>query len=140
MSKSVVTFASLNAAKACETPFEVPYVDPAGNETDLVLLVLGDDSETVRAASHRLTDAHRRQQAIREADARKPGDDIAPAAAIEDLGHKLAAVRLVGWRGMDVEYSPELALELCRSNSHIAGTVTGAARKLGNWFKVSPKA
>lgn len=140
MSKSVVTFASLNAKKACETPIEVPYIDPKGNETGLVLLVLGDDAESVRLASNALSDAHRRQQAIRESEARRAGEDITPAASLEELGHKLAAVRLVGWKGMDVEYTPELALELVRSNSHIASTVTGAARKLGNWLQVSPKA
>lgn len=140
MSKPVVSFASLNATKACEVPRPVPYIDENGEETDLVLLILGDDSETVRKASNALTDAHRRQQAIREERARKIDEALTPGSAMDDLGYKLSAVRLVGWEGMDLDYTPELALELCKSNSHIATTVTREAKLVGKWLQASPKA
>lgn len=139
MTKTSLSFESLNASKACDVPFEYEYIDPNGHETGLLLQVLGADSDTVRSAANALSDAHRRQEAIRSADATRPGDDITPAESLKLLGQKLAAIRLVGWKGMDRDYSPELALQLCQMNSHLADSVMTKSNKLGNFPGASPK-
>lgn len=133
MTKTAVTFASLNAVQACATPYEFEYIDPKGNETGLFLQVLGGDSDVVKEASNKLSDSHRKREAIRAAEATRPGDEVTPKAVIDALGQQLAAVRLVGWRGMDLDHTPELALQLCQQNSHLAETVMTKSNQLGNF-------
>lgn len=130
----------LNATKASSTPFEFEYVDHQGNPTGIFFTVLGGESEEVKAETCRLQN-ERRQRAAARAVSQKIGvgakksefdryeDDV-------EYGRRIAASRLVGWRGIDDEFSPENALRLCKNNDHIAATITAQSEAMENFIKL----
>lgn len=134
-----VSLASLDARKASETPFTFDYVGPDGLETGIRLSVLGGQSATVQSAVNALINGRRRQEAIRDADANaaRPGDNITTVEDDIAFGQRLAAVRLVGWEGIDEDWTPDLALLLCQTNADIAAEVLKQSNKLGNFTKAS---
>lgn len=131
--------AALSATAAGDVPFEIEYILPNGTGSGVFLQVLGGQSAKVTEAVNALVNERRKRQA---ADARKGGDksDFVP---IEDdilFGNKLTAVRLVGWRGITEEWSPENALTLVRSNADIAEQITTASNDLSNFMKAKSPA
>ena len=134
-----VSLASLNARAASETPYTFNYVGPDGIESGLRLSVLGGQSATVQSAVNALINARRREEAVQaaEANAARPGDAITPVESDILFGQRLAAVRLVGWEGIDEEWTPDLALLLCQTNADIAAEVLKQSNKLGNFTKAS---
>lgn len=141
MTKTTVSFDSLNVRKASETPFSFPFIGADGAETGVILKVLGAQSETAAKATRALMDEQRRKDAVREAEAgSRVADRVKPFEEDIEFGLRLAALRLVGWEGLDVEWSPEKALELCRINADVAAQVNAQANKVSNFTKASPKA
>lgn len=135
---ALVTLDDLNAEAACEVPFEFPFIGSKGEETGIFLQVLGGESETVKAATNKLMNERRRQEAIVAAQTR-PGR-VAPITPAEDdiaFGKKLSAVRLVGWRGIKEPHSPELALKLVTKNDEISAQVLEQSNKTANFTKPS---
>lgn len=131
----------LDAVAAGDTPTEIEYIRADGSNTGVVLLVLGSQSEKVQGAVNGLVNDRRKKQA--QADLVRKGADKAEFTPIEDdiaFGHRLTAVRLVGWRGIKQEWSAENAFRLVSRNSEIAEQVTAASNDLGNFIPASPKA
>lgn len=137
-----VSFASLNARKLGETPFEFEFIGSDGSETGIRFSVLGAQSATVQSAVNALMDERKRKDAIREMEAMgaRPGDNLVPHEDEVTFGRRLAAVRLVGWSGLDVDYTPALAMELCSVNADVAAQVIAQSNRLANFTKASPKA
>ena len=137
-----VSLASLNARKAGETPFAFNLIGPDGKETEIVLKVLGAQSDAVTRLTSQLINTRRREEAERAAQAssNRPGDAITPVEDDVVFGQRLAAVRLVGWEGIEEPWSPDLALQLCQMNSDIAAQVTAQSNKTANFINASPKA
>lgn len=130
----------LNATKASSTPFEFEYIDHKGNATGIFFLVLGGESEEVKAETCRLQNERRQRHAAR-AVSQKIGvgnrkvefdryeDDV-------DYGRRVAASRIAGWRGIDDPFTKENALKLCQNNDHIAATITSQSEAMENFIKV----
>lgn len=130
----------LNATKASSAPFEFEYIDHKGNPTGIFFIVLGGESEEVKAETCRLQN-ERRQRAAARAVSQRVGvitrkaefdryeDDV-------EYGRRIAASRLIGWRGIDDEFSKENALKLCQNNDHIAATITAQSEAMENFIKV----
>jgi hypothetical protein len=136
-----LSLSALSAVAASDTPFEIEYVLPNGEGSGVFLSVLGGQSATVQEAVNKMVNDRRRKQAA--AEALKKGPDKADFTPIEDdiaFGHRLTAVRLVGWRGITEDWSAENALTLVRSNADIAEQITSASNNLANFMKASPKA
>lgn len=117
----------LDAVKACENPFEFEFKFDNGKPSGVFFQVLGEESETVAVETAVLMAAER-------ARAEAQGNEYKPDHA--KLGKQMAALRIVGWRGIKEEYSKEGALKLCLKNTAIADQVLARSRQLGNFIKL----
>ena len=135
------SLADLDARTQSETPFRFEYIQPNGDVSGVFLHVLGAQSPKVTAEVNRLLNERRRKEALVEAQKRvstRMGETFTPVEDDIAFGHRLAAVRLVGWEGITEPYSPELALQLITSNQHIADQVAEQSGALENFMKTSP--
>lgn len=139
--KKTYSLDQLDATSASKKAFEFEYRDPTtGDGSGLFFSVLGSESEVVTAEVARLINDRRRKEAAREIN-RKIGVG-AKSAEFETLesdvefGQRLAAVRLVGWRGITEEWSAANALRLCKSNRDIAKQITDQSDAVGNFIKL----
>lgn len=142
MTAKALSFADLNVRKASETPFEFEYLDPDGAGTGFFLSVIGTHSDTILKASQEAEDARRKKEAFRAMKAAKSRPDQVDVGSVVDdveAGVKLIAKRIVGWRGIDVDYSPEKALELCQVNPLVCAQVMEASNTEGHFTKASPQ-
>jgi hypothetical protein len=138
MNDVLVDLNDLDAVTAGDTPFEIEYIRADGSGSGVFLLVLGGQSEKVQAEVNRLVNERRKKQAAAAALAKGP--DKADFTPIEDdiaFGHRLTAVRLVGWRGIKQDWSPDNAFRLISRNSEIAEQVTTASNNLANFMRAS---
>ena len=112
--KAPVSFASLNITKLGGQPYEFEVDDDEGKPQGWFMSVLSDQSDKVKTGVQALLDARRAADAARELN--PVANQITPAAEDYDFAVRSAALRICGWRNLDVEYSEELALELCSVN------------------------
>lgn len=129
-----VSLDALNARAASDEAFEFEYVLADGRNSGIFLSVLGAHSERVTSESNKLINERRRAEAVREAEASRAADSV---NLVEDdiaFGQRLAAVRLVGWRGIIEDCTPDRALRLCQTNPDIAGQVTRRSNNMGNFM------
>lgn len=134
-----VSLASLNAIKASERAYWFDYLID-GEPTGIELGVLGDQADAVTSAINKILNDIRRKQAIQAAKNAKGAAADAEFTPIEDdisLGQRLAAVRLIGWRGIDEPFTPENALELVRTNDAARLQTLANSGNLGNFIKPS---
>ena len=137
--KKTISLASLNAVAACDVPFTFEYRLPDGSKSGAYLKVLGAQSKKVQSETNRLINERRQAQVQAEEAARKFATFV-PAQPVEDdiaFTQRLAAVRLVGWDGIDEPWTEAAALELCQSNSDLADQVVKASNNLQNFMKNS---
>ena len=135
-----ITLNDLDATKASAEAFEFEYINAAGEATGIFFSVLGGESEVVRAETSRLQNERRRKAAAREV-AQKVGVgarkvEFEPFESDVIYGRRLAAVRLVGWRGIDDPFTPEAALYLCQNNDHIAAQITEQSNAMENFINL----
>jgi len=119
--------------------FEFEYITDEGQSTGIFLKVLGGQSSTVTKEVSRLVNERRKAQAIRAANSASRGRKEVSFDRIEDdveFGQRLAAVRLVGWRGIAEDFTPENGLKLCQRNRDISAQITEQSDKLSNFMKL----
>jgi hypothetical protein len=130
----------LDVVKACGIPFEFELMLggeqaeldgrtywKGGSPSGVFLKVLGDESETVAKETAAFMAAERARQAVLGSEYQQ--DNVT-------LGKKLAALRVVGWRGIKQEYSRENAIALCMSGLSYANQVLLHSRQLSNFIKL----
>ena len=128
--KSIFDF---NAEKQCENSFEFEFINEHGEGTGFFLSVIGDQAPSVKKAIY----AKINKERVAEAILKKRGKD-APVKPIEELISDNAegvAACIVGWRGVEEQYSPELALQLVSNNKLIFEQVKEASENLANFTK-----
>jgi hypothetical protein len=133
-----VSFASLNAAKASETPFEFEFLGPDGAGSGVFFQVLGSQAPAVRAVVAKLLNERRFKAAQAAARARTPAQAAAVVDTVEDdvaFNQRGAAARLVGWRGIAEDYTPERGLELCEFNADAVSQIIAASDNVANFTK-----
>lgn len=88
---------------------------------------------------NKMINSRRQKEAAREATKRvgvgKRAADFEPFESDVEFGQKLAATRLVGWRGIDEPFTAELAMRLCARNEHIAAQIMQQSDEMGNFMK-----
>jgi hypothetical protein len=134
-----ITLSSLNAVKASEAPFEFEYITPDGSPSGVFLLILGGQSEVVTKTAAKMINEHRKKKAAREMNAKfgsRHGVDFDTLESDVEFGQRLAAVRLVGWRGISDPYTPENALLLCQTNKLIAAQIMEHSENLSNFMRL----
>lgn len=129
----------LDTSKASAEAFEFEYINAAGEPSGVFLSILGSQAEAVTQEVARLVNERRRKEAARDV-ARKVGTgpravEFETLESDVEFGQRLAAVRLVGWRGITEPWSPENALRLCRGNRELAAQVTMQSDMTGNFTK-----
>lgn len=135
---SLLSIDDLDAEAAAEKGFEFEFINADGSASGIFFTVLGGEAAAVRAATNDLMDERRRRDAVLEAQTRagKP-KPITKSADDVLFGKKLAAIRLVGWRGLKEPYSPDLALKLCVKNSEVSAQVMAASENQANFTQPS---
>lgn len=139
MTKAVaaISLDALDARKASEEAFEFEYILVDGTRSGIFLSVLGAHSERVTTETNLLVNDRRRTQSALEAQAatNRQAENFIPIESDVEFGQRLAAVRIVGWRGIAEDYSAERGLWLCQRNPDIAAQVTAKSNNLGNFMK-----
>jgi hypothetical protein len=123
----MISLDDLDAVKASDVPYEFEFKFGNGKPSGIFISVLGEESETVTIETAALLAAERSRAA-------SLGD-----AYVQDnvkLGKHLAAIRIVGWKGIKEEYSKENALKLCMGNTGIADAVITNSKNLANFIKL----
>lgn len=128
--QTLVSLADLDASTAADTPTEVEFPKADGTGSGVFFLVLGDESKRVQEAHNKLLNERRKADATREA---LTGSDFVPIEGDIEFGHKLTAVKLVGWRGIKEAYSPEAALTLVRTNRRAAKFINDSAKRVAGF-------
>ena len=129
----------LDSTKAAADAFEFEYVNALGEPSGVFLQILGSQAEVVTREVARLVNDRRRKEAARDVARRVgTGPKVVEFETLEsdvEFGQRLAAVRLVGWRGITEAWSPENALRLCRGNRELAAQITTQSDLTGNFTK-----
>lgn len=128
-----VSLASLNVVDKCSHAEEMPFLDELGEETGIVFMVLGAHAPEVQKWTNKKLNARRRQDDQREkrgknTQVREVEDDI-------DFGNELISKRLVGWIGIDEEWSAQTALQLCTQSPLASEQIREFSEELGNFGK-----
>lgn len=130
----------LDAEKAGDKGFEFEFLRSDGNGTGVFLTVLGGQSEKVMTLVNKLVNERRRREAAREISQRvgtgAKAVTFEPMESDVEFGQRLAAVRLVAWRGISDAWSEESALKLCRGNRELAAQVMRASDATENFIKL----
>jgi len=139
MENKVVSLAQLDATTASAEAFESEYINPAGDSTGIFFKVLGSQCESVTAEVNKLVNERRRKEAAREVQRKigvgKKTIEFETIESDVEFGQRLAAQRLVGWRGISDPWTPENALKLCQTNRHIAAQITEQSEEMSNFMK-----
>lgn len=135
------SLSDLDAVTHSSKAFEFPFLDANGDETGIYLSVLGGNADAVRTVAEELIDARRMKDAARQMNAQKSRPGHAPVVfdkTADDIsfGQRLAAVRLVGWRGIKEPCTPENAALLCATNPNVAAQVMEQSDNMANFTKV----
>lgn len=131
--KKLLSINDLNASKQCEAGFEFEYINEHGDGTGFFITVIGDQAPAVKKAIFAKINRERQQEAILA----KRGKDV-PVKPIEDLiadNLEGVAACIIGWRGVEEPYSPELAIQLCENNKLVVEQVKAASENLANFTK-----
>jgi hypothetical protein len=129
----------LDATKASSEAFEFEFLNVNGDGSGVFLKVLGGQSETVTKEVARLINERRRKEAARAVQrAVGVGKKNIEFETLEDdvaFGQRLAAVRLIGWRGIREAWSPENALRLCSTNRDVAAQIVQHSDAMENFMR-----
>lgn len=120
----------LNLVSASENSYEFEYIRGNGMATGVFISVLGSQAPKVQEWIRKNLNRRRTQEAM----AAKRGKEIERTVEDdEDFGIQGAAIRIVGWKGINEPFSPEAAMTLCRNNSEIREQIYEASNNLGNF-------
>ena len=131
MASKLISLAELDLNSQCSESFEFQVDDADGKPTDIYISVLGEHAPSVQKWVNKQLNARRRQEALQEkrgkkVDARNIEDDI-------EFGAEMMSKRIVGWRGITEDFSPDFALQLCMSNASITNQVREHSEDMGNF-------
>jgi hypothetical protein len=129
-----ISLSSLNVEKASDTPYTLSIIDEqSGQATGIEIDIIGEHSKVIADLIAKAVNGKREAARI----AAKKGKD-APADKVEDdllFGFELAAKRIVGWKGIEEDFTPENALTLVRTNPTIREQIMQASGNVANFTK-----
>lgn len=136
----MISLSDLNAVKASASAYEFEYITPAGDSSGLFFSVLGGQSEVVSKEVAKLVNDRRRKEAAAKANQMlRTGSREVEFETLENdvaFGQRLAAIRLVGWRGITEPFTTENALLLCQTHRDIAAEITRQSDTIANFMKL----
>lgn len=132
------SLADLDITKKCEAGFEFEVTDEAtGKGVGIFLTVIGAHAPAVE----NYTKKHLNQRRVFDEMQQKRGKKAAVRTIEEDVdfGIELAAVRVIGWRGISDAFTPEGAIKLCTTNPPIKEQILRASEDIGNFSSLPAK-
>ena len=133
MSKKLFSINDLNATSAADEPIVMPWVNEAtGEETGIEILVLSEESTKFKEFVRKSINARRSKEFIQ---AKTGKQEVETYEQTEDNINKAVAARIVGWNGIEEEFTPELALQLVSKNESLQRQVLAASSKPVDFLK-----
>lgn len=134
MTDKVFSVGDLNARAAAARGYEFELEYPPGKGLGVYLTVLGEQAQVVEDFEIELAD-RRAEQSLEDAQKAAKDEKIVPRSARQSLDDNLerALVRTVGWRGIQEEFSPQLARQLLTQNPDFVDQILTHSRKRGNF-------
>jgi hypothetical protein len=135
---TVFSLDQLDLGKRCEDAFEFEVTDDAtGKGLGIHLTIIGGHAPQVQSFIAKNLNERRVFEQMQEkrgkrAAVRKIEDDI-------EFGTELAAIRIVGWRGISEPCTFENAVRLCTINPPIKEQILKASEDLANFTKPPAK-
>ncbi len=130
MTSKLISLAGLDLNSQCSESFEFQVDDADGKPTDIYISVLGEHAPSVQKWVYKQLNARRRQDALQEKRGKKIERNIEEDA---EFGAEMMSKRIVGWRGITEDFSPDLALKLCMQNTLITDQVREHSEDMGNF-------
>lgn len=131
--KASLSLDDLDVERQCEDSHEFEYIDPSGKKTGVFISVVGSHAQSVKE----FTTSELNKDRMKKAQAARKGKDQEYTPFEEDIDFmiKSAAIRIVGWRGIENECNDENRLRLCRINPLIRAQVLEESNNLANFTK-----
>jgi len=123
----------LDLTASSEESYEFEYM-PKGKPTGIFISVIGGQSKKVLDWTMAETNKIRKKEI--QAQRRGKNQDAEPIENDLEYMIQSAAVRIVGWRGIDEPYNHENALELCRLNAVIRSQAIQESNEIANFTKI----
>ena len=139
MAQKLFSLADLDVTKQSEAGFEFEVLDDStGKGVGIHLTVIGAHAPAVQKFTSKRLNERRVFDDLqtargKKAQIRKIEDDV-------EFGIELAAIRIVGWRGISDDFSPANAIQLCTINPTMREQILKASEDLSNFTKASSKA
>jgi len=133
----MLSLKDLDVTKLADVPFEFEVIDEvSGKGIGVFLSVIGGHSQEILDLIKEESNAQRTQEALAEKrDPRNKQIKVRPVEKDIEYSTKLVAIRVKGWRGIQEEYSPEGAIELCTTNPPIKEQILAKSEDLKNFMK-----
>lgn len=132
MSKKSISILNFDAVAESEIGVPVAIKNPDGTETGLTLHVIGDNSDAVQKFSARVL----REMRAREAQAKKAGKEVElDLDRIKEQNVEGAALRVIGWEGVDEAFDADLLKKALRRNPHWVNQILEVAGDQANFMK-----
>ena len=131
MASKLISLAELDLNSQCSESFEFQVDDERGIPTDIYISVLGEHAPSVQKWLYKQINARRRQEALKERQGKKA--DVRDTREDAEFGAEMMSKRIVGWRGITEDFSPDLALKLCMQNTLITDQVREHSEDMGNF-------
>ena len=129
---------SLDLSSTSENGYEFEFIPEAtGIGEGFLITVLGKHADMVKEWTRKAVNNMRDRERML---AKKGKDDYRKVEEDEAFGIQLAAITIIGWKGLNdggkpVEYSKDMALSLCRMNPEIRDQVSAASDLMSNFLK-----
>lgn len=129
---------SLDLSSTSENGYEFEFIPEAtGIGEGFFITVLGKHADTVKEWKRKAINNMRDRERML---AKKGKDDYRKFEEDEAFGIQLAAITIIGWKGLSdggkpVEYSKEMALQLCKMNPEVRDQVSAASDLMSNFIK-----
>ena len=129
----LIDITSFNAIKEAEQGFDFELKHPDGTPTGAILTVLGSYSTVYQKFIKKIFNDNQREIEF----AKRKGKE-APEKTIEDLQQQnleSALIRVVGWKNVKQEFSPELLREILNNNPHFVAQIIEESDNAANFTK-----
>lgn len=141
MTEATLSLADLNARAASNKGYEFEFIY-GGQPTGFFVTVLGANADAVtRVINAEVNAMRRRAQLAAARSAKSRQSDVPEFEPIEEdiaSGQRLAAARIIGWRGIKEPFSPEAALTACENNPDLCVQILAASSAIENFLTPSP--
>ena len=129
---------ALDLSTTSEQGYEFEFIPEAtGIGEGFFITVLGKHADTVKEWTRKAVNNMRDRERML---AKKGKDEFRKVEEDEAFGIQLAAITIIGWKGLNdngkpVEYSKDMALNICRINPEIRDQVSAASDLMSNFTK-----